>query len=67
MTAADPDLLRRARMALYADAEAHRGKLSRMGWEERADDSEAGQLVGPREIEAIAELIFGRRRHGSRR
>ncbi len=36
--------------------------ISRMAWEERADESEAGRICGPREIEAIANLVFGKRR-----
>ena len=61
--AVDPvELLRAARMALYIDAEACRGLLSRDAWEERADALEAGKIVGPREIEAIGALVFGRRK-----
>jgi len=68
MTDEKVDLLRRCRIALVSDAELCReGResfrpLSRMAWEERADGSEAGQIVGPIEIQAIADLVFGRRR-----
>lgn len=64
----DPDLLRQARIILVEDAELMRAgganypSMSRMAWEERAESSEAGQLVGPREIEAIANLVYGKRR-----
>jgi len=64
----DIDRLRNARYLLVDDAELCREgrenfrSLSHLEWLERAEASEAGRLVGAREIEAIAELIFGRRR-----
>lgn len=65
---ADVDFIRRCRIALMSDAELCRDgcsehrPISRMAWEERADESEAGRICGPREIEAIANLVFGKRR-----
>lgn len=65
---ADVDLIRRCRIALMNDAElcregnAERRPLSRIEWEERADASEAGRICGPREIDAVANLVFGKRR-----
>ncbi len=62
------DLLRRCRIALYDDAEKMREgsmefrSLSRLEWEDRADASEAGKIVGPLEIDAIANLVYGKRR-----
>lgn len=50
-----------ARIALLHDAESSIGKLSAMAWQERAEDSDEGQLVGWREIEAISVLVFGRK------
>lgn len=64
----DIDRLRAARYLLVEDAEFCREgrenfrSLSHMEWLDRAADSEAGQLVGGREIEAIAEMVFGRRK-----
>jgi hypothetical protein len=67
MSWADADSKVLARIALVHDAEDSRGKMSGMAWQERAEESDEGQLVGWREIEAISMLIFGRkplRRHG---
>jgi hypothetical protein len=64
----DVDRLRAARYLLVEDAEFCReGRenfrpLSHLEWLDRASDSEAGQLVGAREIEAIASMTFGRKR-----
>lgn len=61
----DPvDELRAARVALLADAEACRSLMSRLAWEERVDQLEIGKLCGPREIEAVGALVFGKRRGG---
>jgi hypothetical protein len=60
------DLLRRCRVALVDDAEIHQSKYSHDGWIERALESPAGEIVGLREIEAIASLFFGRRRFRKR-
>ncbi len=56
------ELLRRCRLALLEDADAHQAKLSHDGWVERALESAAGAVVGMREIEAIGAMLFGRRR-----
>jgi hypothetical protein len=50
-----------ARIALWHDAEDSRGKLSAMAWQERAEDSDEGQLLGYQEVEAISTLVFGRK------
>jgi hypothetical protein len=64
----DVDRLRAARYLLYQDAEFCRegrenfAPLSGLEWEARAAASEAGQLLGSREIDAISSMVFGRRK-----
>jgi hypothetical protein len=59
MDVADQKIL--ARMSLWHDAEDSRGKLSAMAWQERAEESDEGKLLGWQEIEAICVLVFGRK------
>lgn len=50
-----------ARISLVRDAEESRGRLSGMAWQERAEESDEGQLLGYQEVEAISMLVFGRK------
>lgn len=55
------DLKTLARITLWHDAQNSVGKLSAMAWQEKAEDSEEGKLLGYLEVEAISVLIFGRK------
>jgi len=55
------ELKQRCRIALLDDAERRAFAMSRKTWEQRANASEAGGIVGPREVAAIGALVFGPR------
>lgn len=59
MTEESADLLRRCRIGLVGHAKANRREMSAAEWEEMAAQSDAGKVVGLREVEAVCRLVWG--------
>lgn len=55
----DHDLLQRARKGLVEHAKRSRDVLSAAEWEDAANESAAGRLVGERCVDAIVRVVWG--------